>query len=51
MVGGMVVYMEGETARRLLNVEGVDMYIVNTAPATLDERRRQAQAALRRRTA
>ena len=29
MVGGMVVYMEGKTARRLLNVEGVDMYIVN----------------------
>lgn len=32
MVGGMVVYMEGETARRLLNVEGVDMYVVNTLP-------------------
>ena len=34
-VGGMVVYMEGETARRLMNVEGVDMYIVNTAPGAL----------------
>jgi putative ABC transport system permease protein len=32
MVGGMVVYMEGKTARRLLNVEGVDMYIVNAQP-------------------
>ena len=32
VVGGMVIYMEGETARRLLNVEGVDFYIVNAAP-------------------
>jgi putative ABC transport system permease protein len=36
MVGGMVVYMEGKTARQLLNVEGVDMYIVNTAAGSLD---------------
>ncbi len=35
MVGGMVVYMEGKTARQLLNVEGVDMYIVNAAPGAL----------------
>lgn len=35
MVGGMVVYMEGQTARRLLNVEGVDMFIINTAPGML----------------
>jgi len=35
MVGGMVVYMEGNTARRLLNADGVDMYIVNTAPGML----------------
>jgi len=37
MVGGMVIYMEGQTARRLLNVEGVDMYIVNTLPGMLPE--------------
>ena len=35
-VGGKVVYMEGETARRLLNVEGVDFYVVNTEPGTRD---------------
>ena len=35
VVGGMVIYMEGETARRLMNVEGVDFYIVNTAPGAL----------------
>jgi putative ABC transport system permease protein len=32
MVGGMVVYMEGETGRRLLNAQGVDWYIVNAKP-------------------
>ena len=32
MVGGMVVYMEGQTGRRLLNVEGVDWYVVNAKP-------------------
>jgi len=32
VVGGMVVYMEGQTARRLLNVEGVDWYVVNAKP-------------------
>jgi putative ABC transport system permease protein len=32
IVNGMVVYMEGETGRRLFNVEGVDFYIVNAAP-------------------
>jgi putative ABC transport system permease protein len=31
-VGGMVIYMEGQTARRLLNVEGVDIFVVTTAP-------------------
>jgi len=35
MVGGMVVYMEGQVARRLINVEGVDTYIVNAAPGAL----------------
>jgi putative ABC transport system permease protein len=35
MVGGMVVYMEGQTARRLLSVEGVDWYIVNAKPGML----------------
>ncbi len=35
MVGGMVVYMEGETARRLLGVEGVDWYVVNAKPGML----------------
>ena len=53
MVGGMVVYMEGETARRLLNVEGVDMYIVNTdaADQAAEASSRQAQAALRQKRA
>ena len=37
MVGGMVVYLEGESARRLLNVAGVDVYVVNAVPAQLDE--------------
>lgn len=32
MVGGMIVYMEGGTARRLLKADGVDMYVVNTRP-------------------
>jgi putative ABC transport system permease protein len=32
VVGGMVVYMEGETARRLLAVDGVDTFIISTAP-------------------
>lgn len=37
MEGGMVVYMEGQTARRLLNVEGVDWYIVNAKPGMVAE--------------
>ena len=32
MVGGMIIYMEGQTARRLLKADGVDMYAVNTRP-------------------
>ncbi len=32
MVGGMVVYMEGQVGRRLLNVEGVDWYVINAKP-------------------
>ncbi len=36
MVGGMLLYMEGKTAERLLNVEGVDTYIVNTTAGSLD---------------
>ncbi len=51
MVGGMVVYMEGQTARRLLNVEGVDFYIVNTLPGALAGVEAQAQIALRRQRA
>ena len=31
-VGGKVVYMEGATARQLLNIEGVDFFLINTAP-------------------
>lgn len=31
-VGGMVIYMEGETARRLLNIEGVDKFFITTEP-------------------
>jgi putative ABC transport system permease protein len=37
MVGGMVVYLEGQTARHLLNVAGVDMYIVDASAGKLDE--------------
>jgi putative ABC transport system permease protein len=32
VVGGMVIYMEGRIARDLLSVDGVDFYIINTAP-------------------
>jgi putative ABC transport system permease protein len=32
MVGGMIIYMEGQTARRLLKADGVDMYAINTLP-------------------
>jgi putative ABC transport system permease protein len=32
MEGGMIVYMEGKTARRLLNVEGINWYFVNAKP-------------------
>jgi putative ABC transport system permease protein len=35
-VGGMVIYMEGATARHLLNIEGVDFFVINTAPGALD---------------
>jgi putative ABC transport system permease protein len=44
VVGGNVVYMEGETARRLLNTDGVDFYVVNTAPAALAEVGEKLQA-------
>lgn len=37
LVGGMVIYMEGQTARRLLGVEDVNMFIVNTAPGMLEK--------------
>ncbi|MCE5302205.1 MAG: FtsX-like permease family protein [Planctomycetaceae bacterium] len=30
--GGRVIYMEGQTARQIMNLEGVDMFIVSTAP-------------------
>ncbi|MCE5266687.1 MAG: ABC transporter permease [Planctomycetaceae bacterium] len=36
MVGGMIVYMEGKTARELLNADGVDAYVVNAAAGSLD---------------
>ncbi len=32
MVNGMLVYMEGATAKRLINIEGVDVYVVNAVP-------------------
>ncbi len=32
-VGGMVIYMEGETARKLLNIEGVDKFSITTDPS------------------
>jgi putative ABC transport system permease protein len=34
--GGMIVYMEGETARRLLKADGVDLFSVNAQPGKLD---------------
>ncbi len=37
MVGGMVVYLEGQTARRLLDVEGVNWYVVNAKRGSADE--------------
>ena len=30
--GGLAIYMEGNTARQLLDVEGVNMYVIHTAP-------------------
>jgi putative ABC transport system permease protein len=30
--GGIVIYMEGQTARRLLNADGVDFFLINTLP-------------------
>jgi putative ABC transport system permease protein len=30
--GGMAIYMEGKTARQLLDVEGVNMFVIHTAP-------------------
>jgi putative ABC transport system permease protein len=30
--GGMIVYMEGQAARKLLDCDGVDMYLINAAP-------------------
>jgi putative ABC transport system permease protein len=44
VVGGMVVYMEGETARRLLNVDGVDVYIVNALPGMREKVYEQVKA-------
>jgi putative ABC transport system permease protein len=35
MVNGLVIYMEGKIARKLLNVEGVDMYVVTAKPGAL----------------
>ncbi|MBU4271336.1 MAG: ABC transporter permease [Planctomycetes bacterium] len=35
LVGGMVIYMEGKTARRLLGVEDVNVFIVNTTSGML----------------
>ena len=32
IAGGRVVYMEGRTARNLLNTEGVDFYVINSLP-------------------
>ena len=34
-VGGMIVYMEGKTARKLIDEEGVDVFIVNAKPGML----------------
>jgi putative ABC transport system permease protein len=31
-VGGKIVYMEGKAARRLLDIEGVDFFVINAAP-------------------
>jgi putative ABC transport system permease protein len=36
LVGGMLVYMEGQTARKLLDVEDVDTYIVNAQPGKVE---------------
>jgi putative ABC transport system permease protein len=36
MEGGMIVYMEGQAARRLLNCDGVDIYIVNAMSGMRD---------------
>jgi putative ABC transport system permease protein len=36
LVGGMLIYMEGQTARKLLGVEDVDTYIVNALPGEID---------------
>ena len=35
LAGGKMIYMEGQTARRLLSADGVDMYVVNTVPGAL----------------
>jgi putative ABC transport system permease protein len=35
VVGGMVVYMEGKTARSIMNLDGVDCFVINTAPGEL----------------
>jgi putative ABC transport system permease protein len=37
ITGGSVVYMEGKTARRLLNTDGVDAYAINTTPGSLGD--------------
>jgi putative ABC transport system permease protein len=35
--GGMVVYMEGQTARRLLNADGVDAFIIDAQPGMREQ--------------
>jgi putative ABC transport system permease protein len=37
LVGGMMIYMEGQSARRLLGVEDVNTFIVNASPGALAE--------------
>ncbi len=32
--GGLAIYMEGKTARQLLDIQGVSMYVIHTAPGT-----------------
>jgi putative ABC transport system permease protein len=43
MVGGLTLYMERGIAKQLLNVEGVDAYIINTDPPARAQVERQLQ--------